>query len=89
VDRLSGEKGYCRTPREAVVASYGPHFGEEKPLVGRKGSGPFFFLIAIFFAFSVRITTSAMAERGCRFRREIWPALWFISNSRDVIILIL
>ena len=43
VDRLAGEKGYCRTPRTAVVASYGPHFGEEKPLVGRKGSGTIFF----------------------------------------------
>lgn len=43
VNRLSGEKGYCRTPREAVVASYGAHFGEERPLVGRKGSGTIFF----------------------------------------------
>lgn len=43
VDRLAGEKGYCRTPRAAAVASYGPHFGEEKPLVGRKGSGTIFF----------------------------------------------
>jgi putative pyruvate formate lyase activating enzyme len=43
VDRLTGEKGYCRTARVAVVASYGPHFGEEKPLVGRRGSGTIFF----------------------------------------------
>lgn len=43
VNRLKGEKGYCRTAREAVVASYGPHFGEEKPLVGKKGSGTIFF----------------------------------------------
>ena len=43
VDRLSQEKGYCRTPRQAVVASYGPHFGEERPLVGRRGSGTIFF----------------------------------------------
>jgi putative pyruvate formate lyase activating enzyme len=42
VDRLAGEKGYCRTPRQAVVASYGPHFGEERPLVGRRGSGTIF-----------------------------------------------
>jgi putative pyruvate formate lyase activating enzyme len=26
-----------------VVASYGPHFGEERPLVGRHGSGTIFF----------------------------------------------
>lgn len=43
VDRASGEKGYCRTGRYAVVASYGPHYGEERPLVGRNGSGTIFF----------------------------------------------
>ncbi len=52
VDRLSGETGYCRTGRLAVLASYGPHFGEEDPLVGRNGSGTIFFancnLLCIF-----------------------------------------
>jgi putative pyruvate formate lyase activating enzyme len=43
VDRLKGEMGFCRTGRHAVVASYGPHFGEEDPLVGRGGSGTLFF----------------------------------------------
>jgi putative pyruvate formate lyase activating enzyme len=43
VDRGAGETGYCRTGRYAAVASYGPHFGEEKPLVGRRGSGTIFF----------------------------------------------
>lgn len=43
VDRTAGEAGYCRTGRHAVVASYGPHFGEERPLVGRRGSGTIFF----------------------------------------------
>ncbi|MEM5786291.1 MAG: radical SAM protein [Syntrophobacteraceae bacterium] len=43
VDRLSGETGYCKTARDAVIASYGPHFGEERPLVGRNGSGTIFF----------------------------------------------
>ncbi len=43
VDRMAGEKGFCRTGRYAVVASYGPHFGEERPLVGRSGSGTIFF----------------------------------------------
>ncbi|MHC1727916.1 MAG: radical SAM protein [Syntrophobacteraceae bacterium] len=43
VDRLAGEKGYCRTGRSAAVASYGPHFGEERPLVGKGGSGTIFF----------------------------------------------
>ncbi len=43
VNRLAGEPGPCRTPREAIVSSYGPHFGEEAPLVGRHGSGTIFF----------------------------------------------
>lgn len=33
----------CRTGRNAVVSSFGPHFGEESPLVGRNGSGTIFF----------------------------------------------
>ncbi len=52
VDRLADEKGHCRTGRRAVIASYGPHFGEETPLVGRNGSGTIFFshcnLLCIF-----------------------------------------
>jgi putative pyruvate formate lyase activating enzyme len=28
---------------QAVVSSYGPHFGEEAPLVGKQGSGTIFF----------------------------------------------
>lgn len=43
VDRLSGETGKCRTTSDALVSSYGPHFGEESPLVGSKGSGTIFF----------------------------------------------
>jgi putative pyruvate formate lyase activating enzyme len=43
VNRLGGETGMCRTASEAVVSSYGPHFGEEAPLVGTHGSGTIFF----------------------------------------------
>jgi len=35
--------GFCQTGRLAVLASFGPHFGEETPLVGRSGSGTIFF----------------------------------------------
>jgi putative pyruvate formate lyase activating enzyme len=42
VDRLSNEKGICRTGAKAVVSSYAPHFGEESPLVGSGGSGTIF-----------------------------------------------
>jgi putative pyruvate formate lyase activating enzyme len=43
VDRLKGEKGFCRAGAKARVSSFGPHFGEEAPLVGRGGSGTVFF----------------------------------------------
>lgn len=43
VNRLAGAAGKCSTAREAMVSSYGPHFGEEAPLVGRRGSGTIFF----------------------------------------------
>jgi putative pyruvate formate lyase activating enzyme len=41
-DRISGEAGFCRTATSPVVSSFGPHFGEEAPLVGRHGSGTIF-----------------------------------------------
>jgi putative pyruvate formate lyase activating enzyme len=41
--RLSPEGAGCHTGERAIVSSYGPHFGEESPLVGRGGSGTIFF----------------------------------------------
>jgi putative pyruvate formate lyase activating enzyme len=43
VNRLKNEKGKCETGRFARVSSYNPHFGEEAPLVGYRGSGTIFF----------------------------------------------
>ncbi len=42
-NRLEDEIGFCRTGRKAILASYGPHFGEEPVLVGSRGSGTIFF----------------------------------------------
>jgi len=42
-NRLDGKTGLCRIGSSAIVSSYGPHFGEEKPLVGTHGSGTIFF----------------------------------------------
>lgn len=41
-DRTAGEKGFCRAGHLPEISSYGPHFGEENPLVGRGGSGTIF-----------------------------------------------
>ena len=52
VDRTKGEKGVCSSTSRARVFSAHPHFGEERPLVGRNGSGTIFFsncnLICVF-----------------------------------------
>ncbi|MCF8045284.1 MAG: hypothetical protein K9J83_05435, partial [Desulfarculaceae bacterium] len=42
VNRLEEETGTCSTGSRAVVASFGSHFGEEPPLVGKSGSGTIF-----------------------------------------------
>jgi len=42
VNRLAGHQGYCKTERKAKVAGANAHFGEERPLVGRYGSGTIF-----------------------------------------------
>jgi putative pyruvate formate lyase activating enzyme len=43
VNRLQDERDACQTGRLALVSSVGPHFGEESPLVGSRGSGTLFF----------------------------------------------
>jgi putative pyruvate formate lyase activating enzyme len=43
VDRTAGKRGFCRTGDKPFVSSWGPHFGEERPLVGSQGSGAIFF----------------------------------------------
>lgn len=42
-NRLQNKRGECQVGRYAIVASYGPHYGEEPPLVGHRGSGTVFF----------------------------------------------
>jgi putative pyruvate formate lyase activating enzyme len=43
VNRLEGTRGFCHAPGATlVVSSFHPHFGEERPLVGKGGSGTIF-----------------------------------------------
>jgi len=42
IDRVRGETGFCRAGALPEISSYGPHFGEERPLVGLNGSGTIF-----------------------------------------------
>jgi len=43
ISQEAGPVGVCKTGKRAVVSSYGPHFGEEPPITGRRGSGTIFF----------------------------------------------
>jgi len=43
VNRVAGFLGKCGTGKDIIVSSYGPHFGEEAPLIGKQGSGTIFF----------------------------------------------
>jgi len=43
VDRTEGAKGFCGASSDLIISSAHPHFGEERPLVGRGGSGTVFF----------------------------------------------
>jgi putative pyruvate formate lyase activating enzyme len=43
VNRRVGELGYCHGGWDVEISGYGPHFGEEPPLVGKCGSGTIFF----------------------------------------------
>jgi putative pyruvate formate lyase activating enzyme len=41
-NRLDGDEGFCQASSQLEIAAYHPHFGEEKPLVGKGGSGTIF-----------------------------------------------
>ena len=42
-DRVAGEEGFCGASGRLRIASFHPHHGEERPLVGSGGSGTVFF----------------------------------------------
>jgi len=42
VDRAAGRRGFCRSPRQPVVASVCDHHGEEPVISGSRGSGTIF-----------------------------------------------
>ena len=43
VNRIKGEKGYCRTGIDLEISSFYSHMGEEPPISGWNGSGTIFF----------------------------------------------
>lgn len=43
VNRTEGQVGKCQASSRVKISSAAPHFGEEAPLVGQRGSGTIFF----------------------------------------------
>ncbi|MBN1301501.1 MAG: radical SAM protein [Melioribacteraceae bacterium] len=43
IDRKNSNEGKCRSGTDIIISGYGPHYGEEPPLVGKFGSGTIFF----------------------------------------------
>lgn len=43
VNRTKAETGVCQATAQVKISSAFPHFGEEQPLVGKRGSGTIFF----------------------------------------------
>ncbi|NYT04775.1 MAG: radical SAM protein [Methanomicrobiales archaeon] len=72
VDRCGGERGYCHGGARPAVASAGPHFGEEPPISGRKGSGTIFFThCTMRCAYCQNYAISQLGEGGERTCREL------------------
>ena len=72
VNRLAGESGKCRITSQVLISSYGPHFGEEAPLVGRYGSGTIFFTYCnLRCVFCQNYTISQLGEGSPVNREEL------------------
>ncbi len=65
VNRLDGERGQCGADDGLVISNAGPHFGEERELVGPGGSGTIFFINCnLRCLFCQNWTISYGAEQG-------------------------
>jgi len=72
INRLAGEEGKCHTGCQAVVSSYGPHFGEEPSLVGKHGSGTIFFSFCnLRCVFCQNYTISQLGEGSIVAKEEL------------------
>lgn len=82
VDRLNGIKGQCGAAGEIVISSIGPHFGEEKELVGSGGSGTIFFANCnLECVYCQNWTISRGEERGSIYSEdELAEAMLFLQK---------
>jgi putative pyruvate formate lyase activating enzyme len=65
-NRLARQKGFCQSTSELEIAAYHPHYGEERSLVGRGGSGAIFFSncsLRCVFCINWQISQGGKGER--------------------------
>jgi putative pyruvate formate lyase activating enzyme len=65
VNRLQGEEGFCQATSQLEISAYHPHFGEERPLVGKGGSGTIFLTncgLRCVFCINWEISQGGMGE---------------------------
>ena len=70
VNRLVGQHGKCHIASQIRVSSYGPHFGEESPLVGQHGSGTIFFSYCNLHCVFCQNYTISQSGEGNKIDRE-------------------
>lgn len=64
--RIDGERGFCQANAQLEISSYHPHFGEEKPLVGKGGSGTIFLThcgLRCVFCINWEVSHSGVGEQ--------------------------
>ena len=81
VNRLKGEEGFCKTGLKPRVYSYMPHYGEEPPISGRRGSGAIFFSGCNMGC--VYCQNHEFSQ--CRQGREVEPEELIISETRRMV----
>ncbi len=82
VNRLAGESGKCHITDQVMVSSYGPHFGEEPPLVGTRGSGTIFFTYCnLGCVFCQNYTISQLGE-GSKINRDELASMMLSLQTR-------
>lgn len=75
VNRMKGEKGVCRTGPQTMVSSYGPHYGEERPLVGFNGSGTIFLTNCNLMCVFCQNFEISHLEEGYPINREVFAGM--------------
>lgn len=86
VNRNAYEVGYCRTGRDAIVASYCVHRGEEPPISGTKGSGTVFFAncnLSCLYCQNFEISQNWNNEKG-KLSKEELAEIFLDLQSRGV-----